>query len=758
MHKYVSKLDDVPEIKDYLDRIGAEVRSMRSAVVRINRGNYWEDLAAIFIDPTTGIITVTHTTNAERYSPTAEEAASIAAVIKNYRWPTIKQLPELVGNEWFLKGVDKEDIYLFRDTDNSIIMLQVRGIKKAKGREGEEEKAYRPWTFWSDDQWRCCEPDGQLPLYNKHLLRNNTIVFIHEGAKAAKRAQWMVESQTEDARKALREHPWGDELCNGVHVGWIGGALSPWRTDWSEIEKAGISTAIIIVDNDEPGSRATPRIAKQLNMPTFAIFFDSRWPHSFDLADPWPTTEAFYKRNHEDEQIYIGPRMRDMESVATWATDRIEVPVGKPVIVLREHFRDIWRWVVEMDMVVCISKPHIRLPADAFDGLMRSYAHKGAKVSRLVQEMTSDYVWRFAYKPGEKTITSDGPGRGKSFNVYVPSNLQPRNGDIEPFMEYMAYLVPDEAERNCLLKWIATLIACPKVHMSFGVLMISVSQGTGKTTLAEKILAPIIGEHNCSFPSDHSIMSNKNVWAANVRLAIMSELYAGASDRAYNALKSAITDKSITVDQKYLPQFTLENWVHVYASSNSIRAINFQGQADRRWFIPKVTEKPWPREKWVWLNKWIDAGGPSIVMHWAINQKKFYQTGEIAPITEMKETLQEDSILPADRAAMSIANKLRQRDEPAGITDEELRSMISAVDPKAQRSSLLHIKMSMNLKTASVANGRSTMMISMNDQLYSIYAAHPGSAKGSTVEARKALQDELAKYAVEYKSIVEPDL
>jgi len=55
-------------------------------------------------------------------------------------------------------------------------------------------------------------------------------------------------------------------------------------------------------------------------------------------------------------------------------------------------------------------------------------------------------------------------------------------------------------DRIELMRWCATLIARPDIKMNYGVLLISETQGVGKSTLGEKILAPLIGKLNASFP------------------------------------------------------------------------------------------------------------------------------------------------------------------------------------------------------------------------------------------------------------------
>src|SRR5947209_1709704 len=83
--------------------------------------------------------------------------------------------------------------------------------------------------WWSDGQWRKCEPDGYLPLYNAHRLKNAAVLFLHEGAKSARHVQRLVDGELRADRAALADHPWGAELSCALHLGWIGGAMSPER-------------------------------------------------------------------------------------------------------------------------------------------------------------------------------------------------------------------------------------------------------------------------------------------------------------------------------------------------------------------------------------------------------------------------------------------------------------------------------------------------------------------------------------------------
>ena len=97
-------------------------------------------------------------------------------------------------------------------------------------------------------------------------------------------------------------------------------------------------------------------------------------------------------------------------------------------------------------------------------------------------------------------------------------------GDATLWNEFTEHLIPNEQDRAELLRWCATLIARPSVRMHYSVLLISEMQGVGKTTLAEKIMMPLIGNLNCSAPTAHEATNPQfTSWLMYKRLAVIGE-------------------------------------------------------------------------------------------------------------------------------------------------------------------------------------------------------------------------------------------
>jgi hypothetical protein len=651
----VRSLIDLKPVRLYLARIGAEARSLRTAVIRETHGKYWKDIAVIHFGRD-GEVSCDHA----EYLPTETEQADILKEWNSVIWPQLKPLHRIVNPPDQIKGAESKYIFEFRNLAGLITMVQVRV-------DIPGDKKYIPWTYWDDDEWRQCEPDGPLPLYNEHRLANAACVFIHEGAKAARHVQWMVDGETVEARDALVNHPWGQQFRGSVHIGWIGGAMSPYRTDWGVIKRQGINRAYIIADNDEPGVAAVPSISQKLRMPTFMVKFTDQFPDNFDLADKFPS-KMF---GHTDGvKHFIGPSFRDCLHPATWATDMVPNPAtGKPHARLRDSFRDMWAYVEEADLFVCTEMPEIMRPEKILNNMMAPFSHV-AETCRLIVKAYRGRTARIAYCPDQEGLNVTFRG-SSAINMHVPSQITPSGGDPTPFLDFMKYMFVNERERHEVLRWCATLIAKPEVRMGYALLLISERQGIGKTTLGAHILAPLIGMHNVGFPGENDITSAFNEWMANKRLVIINEIYTGSSWKSYHSLKSVITDRDVTVNQKYMRQYVIENWCHILACSNSARAMKIEND-DRRWFYPEIAEVPWEKQKFTELRQWIEGGGLRIIKHWAQTFGDYVAPSDNAPMTERKKEMIEGSRSDAQKEAVALAECLKDLGRPGAVLMSEV--------------------------------------------------------------------------------------
>ena len=606
-------ITELESVRVYLSRIEATAVSIRSAVIRVYRGKYYEDVARItfLADGTVRV--------PEGLAPTEEEAKAIAGEIEGAEVPehtpatNLKKLPV---------DIESSELFIFRDGDKRITMIQERIIDK-KG-----DKQYIPWTYWSDNKWRMLEPEESLPLYNQESLEDSSVVFIHEGPKSVRNLLATLKGGS---------HPWQEELEDAAHVGWIGGALNPHRTNWAVLAKSGVTRAYIVADNDGPGLGAIKGIARGLRCVTWSIQFNDDFPSGFDLGDDFPD-EMFYR------DYYVGPSFRALVHPSTWMTDIIPPPKGekgRPSHVLRKHAEDVWIFSEVSEQFVLYERPEVIRSESSLNKMLMSYSD-AENTCRLIYKAQSSRKVNLAYRPDTLKRIIELAGTS-AINTHIPCMIKPNSKiPIKPFTDFLEYLVPEEKERKNVEKWVATLIARPGVRVGFALLMISELQGVGKTTLGQNILKPLMGVINVSTPSEADIVSDYNHWIAHKRLAVVNEIYLGHGWKAYQSLQSIITDNSLMVNQKYVKQYEIDNWCHIYACSNSIRALKIKKE-DRRWYVPRVSEERMPEKYWGVFNNWLKFGGLGAILAWAAGYGDYFRPGEHAPASLRKLEMIEDS-------------------------------------------------------------------------------------------------------------------
>lgn len=627
-------------LRDYLNRIGATQINFRTHQVKEYRGKYYYEKALIKIN-------VDGTVNADPgYEPSKDEAARIKATWDEASIP--KVVPVRKFRESMLKKTTPGSIYfVFYNKAGSVIFVQERC----------EPKAYLPWTYWSDGEWRCMQPDGFVPFWKPYPRTKKTKIMIHEGAKAAKAANELA-----------KDHPWWDELSQYEHWGLVGGTLSVRRADYPDIRDEKCLDLIYVCDNDWAGRSVLQEFSKLYGGHLVGVKFDKRFPGSFDLADPIPK-EFFHKK------VYIGPPFDLFKQPASFATELIERDKGQPIVAIRKTFREEWLHCIQPEIFVHKQWPSRVYGAKEFNNLISPYSHS-SETAKLLMKDDAGKGYSLSYDPSREP----GPysmESGSYINTYTPSSIEAGPGSDKPWIKFMEHLIPDEEDREKVKRWLATLIAHPEIRMLYGLLLISETQGVGKGTLAEKVLKPLVGELNTSVPREKDIVDSQwNYWIAHKRLAIVHEIYSGHSWKAYNDLKSIITDKTIEVHKKFLADYQIDNWIHIIAMSNSVGAIKISAN-DRRWLVPRVTDNKESSKYWTTFNNWLNhEGGLQIIRRWAEEYKDVVHTGEEAPHTTLKSEIVVDSLGPAQQFVYDLLIALKEHIKRVIITDQALVEIV----------------------------------------------------------------------------------
>lgn len=476
--------------------------------------------------------------------------------------------------------------------------------------------------------------------------------MVHEGAKAAAAADRIV--------REGRDHPWLDRLVDYEHWGMIGGALAPHRADYDSLRRQNAVEVAYVCDNDYEGKSALQKVSKAYGKSLRGVMFGNEWPTSWDMADPMPP------KMFDSSGAFRGPDLDDLVAHATHATTRHQVPgTKKTVVILNRYFAEEWLHSLEPDVYIHRAFPDRIYTEAVFNDLVAPFSDV-ANVAALVKKDNAIKCPVIKYDPSKAAgvyVADDG----RLFvNTHRPGPVRERRGDPAPWVDFLDQLITCELDRHELARWAATFVARPDLKMHYGVLLISDAQGVGKTTFGD-VLASIAGRSNASFPTESTITdSHFNDWMAHKRLAVVNEIYAGKSAKAYNRLKNVMTDPTIPIEIKFIQPYQIDNWLHVVACSNSMRALKLDNM-DRRWLVPEVTEVVKPKAYWRSLYHWLqEEGGFGVVKHWA---KTFLESaepvvpGEPAPWTKRKQDVIEEGYSQGQQLVMNLIRFLKERPE-----------------------------------------------------------------------------------------------
>jgi hypothetical protein len=653
----IKSLDELPAVAVYLRRIGATAVNFKKARIEEVIDGYPKAVGWVHFS-TDGSIGV-------EGSATPPSAAEAAAIVETFATAEFPKMVPLTSLGTLPPQVDLSDhnVFVCHDLLGNIVMIHQRY-------ETPGGKGFIPWTYFSDGEWRCMEPEI-MPFWGVPGAKEFSTLYLHEGAKAAARVKRMIDGH-EDASR----FPWLEDMRWGAHLGWIGGVNAVSRSDWVGLAAMGWKRVVITVDNDNDGLRAAQEITQYFQCPVYHLRFGPEFEDRFDLGDPFPASMF------DGAGKYRGPAFRDRMHSADWATDRVEIAKEdgsgtRFVSVCRRTFIERHAIVTETKQVFSTDRPAHGMLYKQFNDEVRCRSHEKDTYALLIKNkevMCESITYDPASPPGFKYE----PGHVR-WNQCEPPRVKPIHGDPQPFIDYINYLVPGAEDRRSLLRWLATVIGWAGTRVRYSLLAVSRKQGVGKSTLGT-ILKMTMGDTNVSFPSEKSVADSAfNGWALGVRAIVVNEIYSNGRSTVYDKLKPYVTDVDIEINRKNLPEIKVNNCAVIVACSNSEKALYIPDD-DRRWLIPKLTDQIMPEAWWADFYSWLEGDGAGIILHWAQTFPKgeLVRPGERAPASSAKTAIIAASKSEGRLHARDFAEEFAARGEKAILKVRDLRTWVAS--------------------------------------------------------------------------------
>lgn len=243
-----------------------------------------------------------------------------------------------------------------------------------------------------------------------------------------------------------------------------------------------------------------------------------------------------------------------------------------------------------------------------------------------------------------------GPSR-VFYNIWRKSGVEARFGDVKPFLDHMAFLFPNEGDRELVLDYLALLTQKPAEKIHFALLIRGV-QGTGKSWIGN-LMERIIGTPNVVRPSNDEVISKWTRWMEGAQLAIVEELMTLGRLEVANRLKPVITDPTIRIEEKNCSIYSIPNKLNFLCFTNHEDALKIE-HGDRRWlvvFSPAVKKDSDYYER---LFGYLENGGAAFVKHWLLQRQIVLNGHGVAPATSGKETMRRMSMGDAEAFLLEL--------------------------------------------------------------------------------------------------------
>ena len=211
------------------------------------------------------------------------------------------------------------------------------------------------------------------------------------------------------------------------------------------------------------------------------------------------------------------------------------------------------------------------------------------------------------YAPGEALPAN-------ILNLWQGFAVEPVAGDVSPWLDVLAALVPNELERRYVLHWIARKIQNPG-GVPDTILIFKGAKGTGKNSLFDPLIL-LFGRH-AMLADDPELIAGRFTWhLMSLSFAVLDEAVFIGDPKQADRIKSRVTAKTMHYEQKGMDPVQgvnrcayvmLTNHEYVWqATSDERRAVVIEVGDTLRGNL----------EFWKQYHAWAVGDGPAALLHY----------------------------------------------------------------------------------------------------------------------------------------------
>lgn len=198
-------------------------------------------------------------------------------------------------------------------------------------------------------------------------------------------------------------------------------------------------------------------------------------------------------------------------------------------------------------------------------------------------------------------------------NLYQGYAVEPRHGNVRPWLRVLGAVAPNRATRRYILRWLAWKVQNPGA-VPGTILLVTGSKGAGKNALFEPIVR-IFGAHGAVFDDSEQIAGRFTLHLMTLAFVVLDEALFTGDPKQADRIKSRVTATSMSYEGKGLTPIpgvnrgayvSLTNHTHVWQADTYERraVISEAGNS-------LIGNRPF----WNAYYRWLATGGPSALLH-----------------------------------------------------------------------------------------------------------------------------------------------
>lgn len=361
------------------------------------------------------------------------------------------------------------------------------------------------------------------------------------------------------------------------------------------------------------------------------------WPENQaeQVHDKWTTLHAPYRigwdflsdfaTSHGDGSFYGAHE--DFDAVAPTPGNEAEAREAKgPLAALFDR----WVWVERLKRM-CDLQTGDLLDREQFN-IRNSHIGNPHSAKECAWVVLTSHTARLqtvktvTYRPGQGVfVNEDLPGlNGRCVNTWrdpcvnLPASAS--RDDVSRWLELVEFVVPNAAERETVLDWLAWIIQNPGLKPNWALVIGSTYEGIGKDLMLEPVRVAL-GAGNVREISPDDLDSQYTWFLARCRLVLVEEMKLSERKATMNRLKPLVAAPpyTLTVNAKFEPQYEIPNIIASVFFTNVENALAISQQG-RRYFVTWNDGQPRLAEYYKGLVAWYRSGGAALAARWLLSR------------------------------------------------------------------------------------------------------------------------------------------